>query len=426
MKTTVAVLKVATAVGACVGLIAGCSSITTPGKPTTAAQAPDSGAIVALMDTGTYDTAASRPFGAAGDDVQAANLLEAQRMADFVLGPWEVDAELKSMPGALALGLIGPIPTIKLMRDNGVFKEDLIAVADRHRFITGFSTVRQSPEKTGQPRSLHNVVLRFPDPAAAEAAAAEMAAAESARPGQPPVQPIAVNSTPEARAVSSTLPDGIRKVVSFTAHGPFVLYQEAQTAEAFLGTSAINLVDGLLITQKRRIDEFAPTDPAAMRDLPLDPSGQLLARTLSAPDNRAPFIIGVWNARGWLHFEDDPLLASSLFNTAGVDFVGQRLATVYQAANSDGASRVADGLSQQIGSLANVQAIEGVPGLPAAKCFQRKQAALPGTAPITWQRVNWQFKCVATADRYAYTTFSDTMGDVRQQAAAQYRILAGQ
>lgn len=425
MKTPHAATPFATALIACAALITSCSTAT-QGTPTTAAAGPDSGANVALMDTGSYDTAAGRPFGSAGDDIDGANLLEAQRMAEFVVGPWEVDAELTRMPGAVGLGMIGPVPSIKHMRANEVLKDDLIAVAEKHRFMNGFSTIRLSPEQTGQPRGLHNLVLRFPDPAAAEAAATEMAATETSRPGQPPAQPVTIDNTAEARAVAYTLEDGLKKVVSFTPHGPYLLYQEGQTSEAFLGKSAANLVDGALIVQKRRIDEFSPTPPDAMRDLPLDPSGQLLARTLAAPDGGAPFIIGVWNSRAWLHFELDPLQANSLFNTAGVDIVGQRLSTVYQAANADGALRLAKGLDEQIENLPSVREVDGVPGLPGATCFQRTEGGLPGTSPSTWQRVVWQYKCVATVDRYAYTAFSADVKLVRQQMAAQYRILSGQ
>jgi predicted metalloprotease len=34
-------------------------------------------------------------------------------------------------------------------------------------------------------------------------------------------------------------------------------------------------------------------------------------------------------------------------------------------------------------------------------------------------------QCVARADRYSFTAFSDNEADVKQQIAAQYRILAG-
>jgi hypothetical protein len=39
--------------------------------------------------------------------------------------------------------------------------------------------------------------------------------------------------------------------------------------------------------------------------------------------------------------------------------------------------------------------------------------------------VMWPFKCIARVDRYVFTAFSDNEKDVKQQMAAQYRILAG-
>ena len=41
-------------------------------------------------------------------------------------------------------------------------------------------------------------------------------------------------------------------------------------------------------------------------------------------------------------------------------------------------------------------------------------------------RIFWHYKCVGRADRYAYTAVSGREDDVKQQMAAQYRILAGQ
>lgn len=425
MKPIVRAARIAAAMSVCATLVvAGCAT-TIPGMPTTAAQDPDS-AIVALMDTGDYATAAGKPFGTAGD-IEAGALLEAHRIADFTVGPWEVDGELTTLPGAIGLSQVGPISSSTELGRNHVLDGELPDIANTHGFVSGFSTVRLAPPKSGQQRGLHSAVLRFPDPAAAEAAAAEMATKLPIPPGATPAGPVTLGNAPEARAVAFTYPDTkTEQIVSFTTHGPYVLYVVAQTGEAFIGKSAETLAGGITDQQKRRIDEFTPTALPVLKDLPLDPTGQLLARTLAAPSNEAPFNIGIWNARGWLHFEDDPIAANTLFNTAGVDVVAQRRATVYQAANPDGAARVADGLNRQIGSFSNVHGIEGVPGLPAATCYQRFQGALPDTAPMTWQRVVWGFKCVAVVDRYAYTAFSTTAEDVRQQMAAQYRILAGQ
>jgi hypothetical protein len=72
--------------------------------------------------------------------------------------------------------------------------------------------------------------------------------------------------------------------------------------------------------------------------------------------------------------------------------------------------------------------ISGITGLPQAQCFARQNAAdLLGEAPwpLSFLRVAWPFKCVARADRYTFTAFSANETDVKQQMAAQYRILAG-
>src|SRR5207302_10547488 len=118
--------------------------------------------------------------------------------------------------------------------------------------------------------------------------------------------------------------------------------QSAEAADAMLGTTPSLLVSQALQWQLQRIDQFTPTPVDKLADLPLDPTGQLLAHTLWAPDNDAPFIIGAWKPRAWLHFEDDPLEAASLFNAAAVDAVAQRLATVYEAGNAEGAASVVD------------------------------------------------------------------------------------
>lgn len=419
-RTTVALM------GVCAVLITGCADTTTAGTATTAAQAPDGGAIVALMDTGDYATAASRPFGTAGDNSYSGALLEAHRIADFTVGPWEEDAEITALPAPVSLSLVGPIASTDDMTRNRIFDPPVADAAGANGFVSGFATVRTTPPTAKQQRYLQNVVLRFPDPAAAAAAATQMAAAFVPWPGSTPPQPVALDRLPETIAVTFTTADQAQRMVSFTPHGAYVFYTVVEVADYLLGADAENLSFGIIDAQKKRIDQFTATDLPALKDLPLDPTGQLLAKTLAAPDNRAPFLLGIWKPRGWLHFALDPIKTNSLFNTAGVDQVAQRLTTVYQAANPDGAVRVADGLNDQIGSFTDVHGIEGVRGLPAAKCYQRTVGLLPATAPITWQRVQWAFSCVATVDRYAYTAFSTTPEDARQQMGAQYRILAGQ
>jgi hypothetical protein len=408
-------------------LIAGCTT-STPGTAVKPADTQNSGAVVALMDTGPYAVAIGHPFGAVGDkDLQGQRILEAHRIADYTVGPWEVDTEVRYFPGPADSALIGPIPNPELMQNNRVLPDPLPAVAAAHGFIAGFSTVRTAGPKETQLRGLQNVVMEFPDPGAAAAAATEMAAQAPPRgPDVPPGRPIPVPATPEALATHYDLPDGMQQVDSFTARGPYVLFQEARSPSFFIGKDALSLVNAALIAQKTRIDEFTPTALSALPQLPLDPTGSLLSRTLWAPDNSAPFIIGVWQPRGWLHFEVDPLAATGLFNATGVDAVAQRLTTVYQAANADGATRIADSLSKEMAATDSVVPTDGVPGLPVARCFERTKDFQPAGAAMTWRRVAWHLKCVAHVDRWTYTAFSDDLSDVHQQMSAQYRILAGE
>ncbi|MET4427501.1 hypothetical protein [Mycolicibacterium sp. 624] len=421
---TATALRTATVLACAAAMVAGCAAPTTSGKAVMDTDAD--AAVVALMDTGAYPTTPGHPFGVAGDDAYSQNMLEAHRIAEFTVGPWEVDNALVTLPKGINTIVTSPLPTVKIMRDGEILPIPLPDVAEAHGFMSGFSSVRVSPPQAGQSRGLQNVVLRFPDAPAAAAAAAEMAAKAPPLQGILPGPPTPVEYSPEALAVTYALPDAITRVDSFTAHGVFVLYQSARTADALVGTSAINLVVGNLIAQKKRIDEFTPTEPSALASLPLDPTGQLFARTLWAPDNALPVIAGVWPPQGWLHFEEDPIATGAVFNAAGVDAVTQRLTTVYQAGNADGAARIVDEFARQIDELDSVNIIDGVPGLPSAQCFERVKDWLPETAAPSWQRVMWHFKCVASVDRYAYTAFSEDAADARQQMSAQYRILAGE
>ncbi|MDA2893366.1 hypothetical protein PDG61_20800 [Mycolicibacterium sp. BiH015] len=418
-----------------VAVLSGCSS-TLSGTARVATDAPDPDeANVALMDTGPYGTVPTHPFGTVGDDRIAQGNLEGQRMAQYVVGPWEIDSTLTKREGALHTAATGTIPTPDMMRLNDVASPGIVAVAAKYNLVTGFSSIRMDPlPNSPQPGlALKNVVMRFPDPVAAAAAAPEMAAALPAPLGAPPGRRIQFDRNPEAIATAFEVPataylPAAEVVGSFTAHGPYVLYQYVQSARGdldFFRRNADVLAQACLDRQKRLIDQFVPTELSKLSELPLDPTGQLLAKTLNAPDNRVPWMIGAWNPRGWLHFEDDPLLSASLFTTAGVKTVSQRLTTVYEADSAAGAAEIVDRFSQEIGKPAAVRPFGGVPGLPNARCFEQRDG-LPADAAISWQRIQWRYKCVARSDQYAFTAFSASPADVKEQIAAQYRILSGE
>jgi hypothetical protein len=396
--------------------LVGCTS-TVGGVAVIGAQSSDAdGAVVALLDTGKYPITAGHPVGTAGSQATGA-VLEAQRMAEYVVGPWQIDAHPTQLrrPNFLA---IHAAPDLRVLKD--VLPQPIPDVASAHGVITAFITSRTSANPD-VPLALTNLVMRFPDPAAAVAAAGEMAA-QTGQIADPPRSPAAIHDQPEALAWAHDEPGDQTAIDSFAAHGPYVLYQNGQSKKEDvpdLPPQAEEVVEGALRAQENLIDEFSATDPAKLADLPLDPTGKLLARTLPTSDDSAALVVGVWQPRAWLHFEDDPVAAAATYAAAGVEVVAKGLTTVYQTNNAGGAAHMVERLSTHWGP--SVKPIAGVPGLPAAKCLAR-QGMAPGP---TLQETTASFSCVASADRYVFIAYSATEKDVKQQISAQYRILAG-
>lgn len=381
------------------------------------------GAIVALMDTGVYPTTAGPPMGTVGDLVDLQRLMEAERMAEFVAGPWQVDASLHSPGPWLEALATGPQIDEKYLRRDSIVPDPLPAVATAHGLVTAFSTQRFTADLS---RGLRNVVFLFPDDASASAAATEMAA-KNPPPETDPGQRVTLDKNLAATATtySSAATD---ETHGFEAYGRYVFFAKAFVSHA--DTSAFtsaSMVDFALTVLKQKIEGFVPTDPTKLPDLPKDVSGRLLAQTLWAPDdNRLSFIVGAYPATAWLHYEQNPVQALALFRDTGVDFVMQRLSTVYQAASAESAVQLFDALSTEVDDVDGAAATDAVPGYPSARCYERDQPEDIDEGAVTLLRVAWRFKCVGHADRYAFTTYSQHETDVMQQISAQYRILAGE
>jgi hypothetical protein len=129
-----------------------------------------------------------------------------------------------------------------------------------------------------------------------------------------------------------------------------------------------------------------------------------------------------------MNFEDAPVKAATLFDVAGVEAVAQQRATVYQTHDAMGATALVKQFAANMRATDGAHQISGITGLPQAQCFARPNAAGlldEPNPPLSFLRVVWPFKCVARADRYTFTAFSDNETDVKQQMAARYRILAG-
>jgi hypothetical protein len=377
-------------------LSAACSS-TVDGsavKPSGVAAGPT--VDVSKLDVGAYPTQPSQPLGTTGDPSRGV-FVEAQRMANNVIGPWEVDPAVTEwfgfgatvLPNEGALAQIGP--------------ESFAAAASQHGFINGFASARTAD---GQ-KILLNAVLRFGDQGAAAAAATDFGDI-AAKTGDG-VQPAQIPGHSDTRAATYTQTEGSTgkkwsAVRAFTAHGPYVFMQLAQAIDG--PDAAIGLVAKTIDLQGPAIDKFRATDPSEFADISLDPTG-LLARTLPVPEQDAtPIQNATYEQRGALQFQSDPARSAKLFTDTGMDLAAMAKTNVYQTKDAASAPKIVDGFYAELQPTS--QPAKPVNNLPVSKCLQLKDKT---------------FYCLGAADKYAIETTAETLLDAQQQVAAQYAIL---
>lgn len=382
-------------------MLAACSSPENPASGGPAVQTPQTSLppIVspAQLDAGSYPTAVRPPLGRAGDP-KTGGVVDAQHLADYVVGPWEADRELIA-PYLSTFYLLDTPTTLAQFSPDSVAQQ-----AQRHGLVNGFASAREAPDR----HVMINAVLRFPDQAAAAAAATDMntATAQQSIRGVSPT-PATIPGHPEAAASSYPFtPTGSDRewavIRSFTPHGPYVFMQLVQSADGLDAAAA--MVQKVIDAQGPRVDEFTPADPNALAEVELDPTG-LLARTLPAASNPNSTKNAVYSSRGAMHFQTNPLESKTLFSDTGVKTVAMAAASVYQARNPGSALMIVNAFSKEI--LNQGEAVDAVPQLPESHCATRGKA----------------FYCVAPAGDYAIEVNGDALPDVHQRTAAQYILL---
>jgi len=364
-----------------------------PGSPVTVGGPP---VDLTLLDVGNYPTRPRPSLGIAGTPLAGA-LIDGQRMANYVVGPWEIDPTLTGRYAMGALLLTSP-------DELSVLGPAELAIASgRHNFINGFVSARQD---SGRKRLL-NTVLRFAEASDAEATLTELEQTTSNE--SEPVQRVVIPGYPDARAFSDTVIDTDTNrqwtaVRSFASHGPYILIQLAESADGIATASA--LVANTVERQRLVINQFQATDPLAFPDIELDPSG-LLARTLPMPPDEATVVQNArFGKRGALHFQNDPVRFTALFDRTVMDLAAMAKTNVYRSADDESAIRIVHEFAADALATGG-KPVDGVEFLPASRCLQFED----------------EFYCVAPADRYAIEARSRGIDDARQQVAAQYTLL---
>lgn len=393
---------------------AGCS-LSEPGTPVKAPGGPPPGAVdMNLLGTGNLPTKPAPPLGAAGSPLEG-SLVEARRMANNVVGPWEVDTSLVA-PSPLRAMVLKDAAAVALIEPNPV-----AAAAQAHNFINGFASDRQGRDQ----QRLMNAVLRFADPPSAAAAAADMAKAATIQQSNPtqPFPTVTIPAHPDALASAYSYsfysPDQHPiMVLSYTSHGAYVLCQTAQAGQI---DDATALIAKTLDMQEPLIDQFSPTDPTKFAGMSADPTG-LLARTMPVPTWPEPkdFApanpkVGIYQPHAALHFQDNPLSAAAAFSAAGVQAMSYNQTILYQARDPAAAAQLAIDLANSVLQLQPAaQTINGVDFMPASQCVQ--SPGPEGSGQL-------QYYCYAPADIFTIEAHAAQAGGARQQTAAQYKML---
>ncbi|MEU0504910.1 hypothetical protein [Nocardia sp. NPDC005998] len=355
------------------------------------------------LEVGNYPTE-PRDYGTA-KNLDQARIVEAERLANFVPTPREIDQRFAYAPHFSSKIFFDPKTSdlhwaIKL--------DEFDAVAPD--FITGFVSFGSSAEDN-RGTDLMNVVMEFPDEqkAADAAIALERSDFEAAAAAN---QPVTIPRYPAAKAHWRPSQQSIG---SFFATGKMVVYTWVYDyRKIFLDEqdlpALVALVTQSLDKAVPALGEFAPTPPAQLMSAQLDLDG-MLGRTLPRLD--ADFNLnppGAYHARGTEHFSSAPAQDVPKFQAVGVDRFAVDSAEVYRTADAAGARQLRDEL---VGPSRKFRSAPAPKNLPQARC----QEYLGRDKSVI------RFYCAVAFDRYTGYTWSDQLNDVQQRISAQYALL---
>ncbi|MEE4025299.1 hypothetical protein V1Y59_19600 [Gordonia sp. PKS22-38] len=406
-------LRVLGVVVAATAVATGCTTNGSPQPSPSAAGEAQAAVDLAALDTGSYPTEPREPFGRATDAeiVQ----VEAQRMAQFIVVPFEVDGDLTNQKM--------PTQTIASRKNlTMILGPEAVDVPANEFLLGGYTTTASTPDshlRAGTARSLNNMVVRYADANHARAAARQMADALATR---DKTELTGLPGEPTAIVKRSSI-GGNEQMLAFTPHNSYVLYQWVETTP-----EQQDLLDPTLRTalglQRALIDQFPATPTkaeAAERGItdsvrPYVDQDRVLIYALPMTDEELETggtfgpghqLRAVYGPRGRAHTSTDPKTTFTVLTETGSTANAVERSIVYRAATPDGATAImeADG-----GAGDASTPIDPPPGLPAAACTK---SIGQGTL----------YSCHVQEGRYVGYVRSDDVTDAYQQISAQYVIL---
>ncbi|MGW0324554.1 DUF7373 family lipoprotein [Nocardia sp. NPDC003183] len=390
------------ALGSLAVLLVGCGAVegtATPGE-----------IDVRSLGVGSYTTAPA--------DIEAGRkstdgpILEGLRMAGAVVLPHEVDPALTHSWGTDVLD------TPRRASDTSAISNVNLPVLERHRMIVAFDVAEGSqafdkatPAIETDARITRVVLARFPGAKTAEEAARELEATDFRV--SPDNQPVSI---PGYAAAHAHWRPGIKTIGATFAHGEIVVSMFLQHPSPDIDALATR-VAAVLDAQIPLLDKFTPTAPDRIAELPRDPDDLLRRTLIPGPANQRIAIssreFAAWTGRAGLHYRPtEPAELGAAWDRGGVDSVANSYSTTLFRFR-DEAAALAFGTTWQNTLSAAAHPVAAPEGLPQARCAERRAGSAPALT-----------RCYVSYRRYgAFVSGAEPAG-VRQQAAAQYALLA--
>lgn len=344
----------------------------------------------------------------ASDSAQSVRFIEARRMLNYLVHPFDVDSELTT------------VAYVRLMADGATMTEDgalpakYKSVAENNSLIAGAYVSRTNGDLRSTKKLIISI-LRFASDADSKNAADEFLRITNEE-GQR--HPVPIDGHADARATSGDN----RSANAFQPHGPYVIVISAGIPESNQNALA-GTIKKAIDLQSVQLDRQKPIPVDDLLDLPIDPDGIMRRAAPKAKDYSDPFLIraeedfGSFQPSGILHFERNPIEVRKAMEDGGVDLVGRRASTVYRARDVAGAIRLQTALTKP---GKNDTVLDPPPGLPDARCIG-----------LDVRDLNRQFTsyCAVVYDRYVAVVVSSIPELARvdrrleERTSAQYSIL---
>ena len=377
------------------GVLTGCG---VQGNPTAAE------IDVRTLDVGPYPVD-RHSYG--GTAAAKGALVEGMRMSDAVVPGIRIDPSLRVGSGG------------RVVVDSTDATRRLLAVVskpalDQNKMVVGY--VAAGSDKTGSMEgsatSVTDLVMRFPDEAAARAAARQLEDAD-----------FAVAPDLNRKLTLPKYPDafihyrpGVPTIGTFMAYKQFVIslfIERPRPEEADL----LAWVQKTLDAEVPALEGFRATPQSDLDSLPIDPDGLLARAVVKDRSDRTPDVdrFAVYAAPAFITISSDQAARQHLVDDAGMDAIAiADNSSVMRVRDADAGSLLINGM--MTGSGQQYDPADAPRGIPGAKCL-----ALNSSGDV---QKDSKFRCYVPYRRYVEVVNANSRDDIDQRANAAYALLA--